>query len=421
MLAIPDPSLITGDVMRFREVSGPQAKPGMIEVHIIRPGRGSSGYYFEESLKKAVEAGVYPAGMLMHWDHPTRQQEEDQPARTTGTIAAVFAEKAHYRDEGDPNAWDGPGPYALAEVRPKFREDLKWLAGKIGVSHYVNGKAEENAVAPDGKKGVIKYLTPDPFNSVDFVTIPGAGGHSRFNEVKMREVIKHEGDKWVLYSQDGSKVLGTFDSEQEAQDREDEIKRLAKPEESRKRMAGKQLSIRLSEIMASDPEVITELRKQVAEDLHIESLNESQKKRLTEAETRVKTLEAENKVLKVKIAEKAARDYVVAEVVKAKLTETAGKSLTDTLVKSVPLAEDGSIDTAKFGTMVSEAIKGKQAEVAAILKESGVTGIHDNGMPNPGTEAEVKRAREELRDSYMESGKTREEACRLAGIEEVKA
>lgn len=360
--------------MKFREVSGTTSKPGSIEVHIIKPGWGSSGYYSEEKLRKACESGVYPAGMLMHWDHPTRQQEEDQPARVTGTIAAVLAENAQYREEGDPDAWDGPGPYALAEVRPKFAEDLKWLAGKIGVSHYVDGLSEEGE-APDGKKGrIIKELLPSPFNSVDFVTIPGAGGHSRFNEVAERGKAEAH-------------------------------------------MTGKQLSIRLSEIMTNDPEVVAEIRKQVAEDLQIESKNEAQKKKMTEAETRIKTLEAENKDLRAKIAENAAREFVTAEVGKVNLPESVSKVLIESLVKQAPLAEDGSIDTVKFGLIVSEAIKAKQTEIADILRESGASGVHDNGPIIPGNAAEIQRAREEYRNTLVENGMNTQQANRLAGIE----
>lgn len=39
----------------------------------------------------------------------------------------------------------------------------------------------------------------------------------------LAEVIKHKGDKWVLYSADGSKELGEFDTEDEAKRREREI------------------------------------------------------------------------------------------------------------------------------------------------------------------------------------------------------
>lgn len=361
--------------MKFREVSGTTVKQGSIEVHIIKPGWGSSGFYSEEKLKKACENAVYPVGMHMHWDHPTLTQEIEQPARTTETIAAVLAEQGHYLEEGDPAAWDGAGIYALAEVRPKFQEDLKWLAGKIGVSHYVDGSAEEG-VAPDGKKGlIITELRPSPFNSVDFVTIPGAGGHSRFNEVAER----------------------------------------GKAEEH---MTGKQLSIRLSEIMTSDPEVVAEIRKQVAEELQIESQSEAQKKKMAEAETRIKILEAENKDLKAKIAEKAAREFVTAEVGKANLPESVGKVLTESLVKQAVLTEDGNVDAVKFGLVVSEAIKAKQVEVADILRESGVSRVHDNGpISPPGNPADVKKAREEYRDTLVENGMSTQQANRLAGIE----
>lgn len=450
----PCTDTITGDVMRFREVSGPEAKPGTIEVHIIRPGWGSSGYYFEEKLKKACENGVYPVGMHMHWDHPTPTQEFEQPARTTGTIAAVLTEQGHYLDEGDSGAWDGPGVYAMAEVRPKFQEDLKWLAGKIGVSHYVEGTAGEG-VAPDGKKGrIITELIPSPFNSVDFVTIPGAGGHSRFNEVQQREsnasgsmedirdrlhiavrnkfgetgdgmekygtwIIASYPDHCVFEAPDGMNYDVPYSIEEDGSITLGEPKPVEityQPKESRM-TPGKQLSIRLSEIMTNDPEVVAEIRKQVAEDLQIESQTEAQKKKMAEAETRIKTLEVENKDLRSKIAEKAAREFVTTEVSKANLPESVGKVLTESLVKQAVLAEDGSIDAVKFGLIVSEAIKAKQAEIADILRESGASGVHDNGPITPGNAAEVQRAREEYRNTLVENGMSTQQANRLAGIE----
>jgi hypothetical protein len=380
---IPDnvPSLISGDVMRFRESGGTASKPGTIELHIIQPGRGSSGYYTEEKLRKACEAGVYPKGMLQHFDHPTQQQEEDQPARSVNTLAAVLAEAGHYETDGwdkSPQNPTGAGVYALADVRPDHREDLKWLSGKIGISHYVEGISEETT-CPDGKKGrLIKELLPSPFNSVDFVTIPGAGGHSR----AIAEILKESQEK-----------------------------------NQRKKMADKQLSIRLSELMASDPEVVAELRKQEREGLKIDALNDEQKTKLKEAADRVKTLETENKTLRGKLAEGKAREFVIAQVKEAKLPETAGKVLTEVLVKQVPLAEDGSIDTVKFGTIVTAEVKAKADEIAAILKESGVSRVHDNGPAAPGTEAETKKAREGYRDSLIENGMAKEQASRLAGIE----
>lgn len=369
--------------MRFREAVGAASRPGLIDLHIIQPGWGSSGYYAEVKLRKACETGVYPKGMLMHMDHPTRQQEEDQPARSTETVAAVLAEDGHYEADG----WDktpenptGAGIYSTADVRPHRREDLKWLSGKIGVSHYVDGIAEDG-IAPDGKKGkLIKELFPSPFNSVDFVTIPGAGGHSR----SIAEVLRE--------SQENTKRKTMVDST-------------------------KQVSIRLSEIMTNDPEVVAEIRKQEREALKIDAMNDEQKNKLKEAADREKVLVSEVKTLRGKLAEGAARKFVTEQITAAKLPETAGKNLTEALVKDVPLAEDGSIDTVKLGVTVTEAIKGKQDEIAAILKESGHTGVHDNG-PQAGSPAEITKAREDYRNSLVENGKTREEANRLAGIEE---
>jgi hypothetical protein len=45
-------------------------------------------------------------------------------------------------------------------------------------------------------------------------------------------MIRQEGDKWVLYSKDGSKKLGEFDSKKEAEDREAEIERIKHSKEN---------------------------------------------------------------------------------------------------------------------------------------------------------------------------------------------
>jgi hypothetical protein len=383
VLTIPDqPTLISGQVLRFREAAGATARPGQIELHIIQPGWGSSGYYGEAKLRKACEVGVYPKGMLMHMDHPTAKQEKDNPARSTETLAAVLAEAGHYETDG----WDktpenptGAGVYSVADVRPHRREDLKWLSGKIGVSHYVDGIAEDGE-APDGKTGrIITELRASPFNSVDFVTIPGAGGHSR----SIAEVLKE--------SQETNQ---------------------------RKKMADNQESLTLSEVRTKHPEIITELKEQLVKELKIESITESQKIKLTEAETRIKTLEAEVDDMAQLAAKCEAAGYIKAEVDKAEIPPSVGESLRKSLLTRIKLGEDHKIDTVGFGLIVAEAIKEKKAEVAAILKESGRSGIHDNGGSfTAGTEAEVKKAREDLRDSYVASGMNIEQAKRLAGIE----
>lgn len=44
------------------------------------------------------------------------------------------------------------------------------------------------------------------------------------NVIRRVEMIKHQGSKWVLYTKDGSKKLGEFDSEMAAKKREAQIR-----------------------------------------------------------------------------------------------------------------------------------------------------------------------------------------------------
>jgi len=62
-------------------------------------------------------------------------------------------------------------------------------------------------------------------------------------------MIKQEGKKWCLYSKDGSKKLGEFDSEQAAKDREDEIRKA--------KYANNQLLVNISSLV-NNSEIRTE-------------------------------------------------------------------------------------------------------------------------------------------------------------------
>jgi len=130
----------------------------------------------------------------MHIDHPSRTASEEQPGRTIkgeSPLAGVFTEAGHY----ETNGWDGPGIYAKARIMPQFIEDIKAMDGHIGISHYVSGMSEMGEA--DGKKGpIIKELIAHPTNTVDFVTVPGAGGRYRamFSEIATRNTeIKKKG------------------------------------------------------------------------------------------------------------------------------------------------------------------------------------------------------------------------------------
>ena len=377
------PAIFDSSIAHFRlaEVGKPDATGLAIDVHIISPGQGSSGYYFEQVLRKACESGVYPAGMHMHWDHPTATQEQEQPARTLTSLAGILTESGRY----DPNGWDGPGVYAKAKIFPEWVAKVRAMDGYIGISHFVSGIAEDGLL-PDGKRGkVITELLPDPLNTVDFVTVPGAGGHYRtlFSEMKVGRV--------------------------------DPTENKTKKE---KLMADGQESLTLSEIRTKHPEVVAELKKQLGEEMKSDMISRDQSKKLEEAANKIKTLEKENTDLKHKIAEGIAREIVVKAITDAKLPEASGKALTEALVKQAAFAADGTVDATAFGTVISEAITAKKVEIEAVLKESGRAGVHDNGIP--ASPEDMTKAKEEYRDTLIESGLPVEQANRLAGIE-VKA
>lgn len=68
-------------------------------------------------------------------------------------------------------------------------------------------------------------------------------------------MIKHEKDKWILYSKDGSKKLGEFDSEQAAMDREEEIRKA-----KHAKMTGNQCLVNIATLVAN-----SEIRTEVVE------------------------------------------------------------------------------------------------------------------------------------------------------------
>lgn len=68
-------------------------------------------------------------------------------------------------------------------------------------------------------------------------------------------MIKHEKNKWILYSKDGSKKLGEFDSEQAAMEREEEILKA-----KHAKMAGNQCLVNIATLVAN-----SEIRTEVVE------------------------------------------------------------------------------------------------------------------------------------------------------------
>jgi hypothetical protein len=139
-----------------------------IDLKLIAPGWGSSGYYSADVLR-ADGPTAWPAGTHMYLDHPTVSESKDRPERSVRDLAAVTVSQPEFREDGKA----GPGLYAQASVLPQYRDIIDALAPHIGVSIRAHGSFKEGEA--DGRTGrVITRIAKG--ESVDFVTRPGAGG-----------------------------------------------------------------------------------------------------------------------------------------------------------------------------------------------------------------------------------------------------
>ncbi|PSS42911.1 hypothetical protein C6401_15235 [Arthrobacter woluwensis] len=141
----------------------------VMEIRIITPGWGSSGYYSAGVLEQAAAEGVFPAKTQMHIDHQTPTQDMERPAGSLTTWAAVLTEDA---------TWDSArnGLYAQARVFTPYRELLAEMADE-GLAVSISAAAIAKPGEAEGRRGtIIEQLIPGPLNRVDFVTIAGRGG-----------------------------------------------------------------------------------------------------------------------------------------------------------------------------------------------------------------------------------------------------
>jgi hypothetical protein len=347
-----------GTVLKLREASA--SDPGVLDVHIIKPGWGASGYYPEQTLRQAVDDGVYHEGMHMYWDHATESESWERPERSLSALAGALVSNAVYEQSG----WDGPGVYATAKAFPEFMESLGAMGGNIGVSHSVMGVSEWGKA--EGKEGqIISEIHADPLNSVDFVTIPGAGGHYR---TVFAEAAKHTKTKEEAH-------MPTID----------EVKK----------------DKALMEALKAEFMKESDLKKLQAE------LKESLKKQ--------DDLETALTEAKAKALVQESRTYIVAKVAESKLPTVSQKYVVESLISGAVAEVDGALDTVALDEAITKAIEAKQAEIDAILTEAHTnTGVHDMGGATDVTETDGK---EMYYETLIRAGKPEDVARKLAGID----
>lgn len=157
---------ILGDFIPLTEAA--VRSDGTALIKLIAPGWGASGYYSPEVLKRDGPK-IFKAGTFGYWDHPTATEEAERPEGSLSRLASKLVSDARWQDHGPA----GAGLYADAQVFGPFKDAVNELAGSIGVSIRAAGRATRGEA--EGRKGqLIEELVSA--RSVDWVTVPGAGG-----------------------------------------------------------------------------------------------------------------------------------------------------------------------------------------------------------------------------------------------------
>jgi hypothetical protein len=165
--------------VRLQETTAvrPRALAGRkIEVTIITPGAGASGWYPSETLEAAARDKVFPKGLPIFLDHPTASEQRDRPERSVRDLAGRLTTDAR---------WTGTALVAEAEVLPTQAELVAALEGVAGMSIRAQGDVEMADVGGQRVRKITRLMAAE---SVDFVTKAGRGGTFR--------VLESERPRW---------------------------------------------------------------------------------------------------------------------------------------------------------------------------------------------------------------------------------
>lgn len=142
----------------------------LVTIDIIRSGWNASGsrYYPVDVLERDVPK-IYGKSTQMYIDHPSATEGDDRPERSLQTLAGVFVDEPWAVRENDGSVTMRTTARVFGPWQPLIRE--AW--DTIGVS--INGNGRGDYGTAEGRQGlIIDELTSG--RSVDFVTVPGAGG-----------------------------------------------------------------------------------------------------------------------------------------------------------------------------------------------------------------------------------------------------
>ncbi|MFA5387313.1 MAG: hypothetical protein WC322_02865 [Candidatus Paceibacterota bacterium] len=142
---------------------------------IIQPGKGSTGFYSEEAIRESGPA-AFPAGTKTNADHQGFSSWMDYPAGTVTSLIGALVSTPEYSENGT----DGPGLYSEIEFSQDWAPVVEQFAPILGLSISAGGwvKTDEHGEEMYTEDGlpVIGGFVPSPLNTVDLVTVAGAGG-----------------------------------------------------------------------------------------------------------------------------------------------------------------------------------------------------------------------------------------------------
>ena len=346
---------------------------GIARIRIIKPGWGSSGYYSEKVLERDAQR-VYTPGLHMYLNHPTTKEEKERPERDVRDLAGVIAGNVAYEKEGPV----GPGVYADALIFKDKRGFLGEIAPFIGISHRVMGKSVTGEA--DGRKGpIIESL--DKGISVDYVTMPGAGG----GIVQLYESWRESGTIAVVEQVQPGETMVEIEEK---------------------------LTI---EKVRADAGLMKELREAIlAEQEEGDggmSKEEELMAQIEEYKKKIAELEAELDRMKEKEAVSEAIRIATSELGKTQLPEVTRARLLNSLPKNITMKE-GILDTEAFKEILTESVKAETEYIAKLTEAGKVRGF--SGKPaDPNGKAILK---ESFRDTFLAMGMTKEEAEKKATI-----
>lgn len=393
------------------------ASPGTLtgsrmEITLITPGWGSSGYYSAETLAKAAQENVFPRGTQMHIDHMTAAQRAENPAGSVATLAAALTENARWEpDWKDPETGIKGRLAAEAKVFPHWRETLAEMAEFIGAS--ISAPAEVTAGEAEGQKGtIVESLLPSPLNRVDFVTVAGRGGHiaevleshqvvDRAVSRGVEEATANNIRSWLsdaVNAAHGNAWVRDFDEslvwfERYTEDREELLQQSYTLNGNTAVLSGDTTPVKAetsyvpvtqtdaaeSKDSAPTPAAVTE-KKEVAP-VAITNIEESELQTLRDSASRATALEAEKSTAEARAttAEEslALANTIAAEAVVSKAMEAkgiAGEKLAARLAVNFPVLESGVLDREKLAEDVAEAL----AEIQAANGAGTVRGVGES-------------------------------------------